>query len=211
MRNGESGRGAGLEPGAVHLAVPFDEHWQLELDGEALTARPSFGVATAWDVPDDGTGVLFYDTAATRLLLVALQVLLWVAVFFGATRVTVPLGRRRGPVVSDETLIDLDAGPPVPVDGATPEPWVFRDPGLDATGELARPRFAGATDEIGEEDGPAGSAAEEAGDHGAPGPEPADPDEGAGSSGSDAGPDRGTASGGVEDPTRRTLDEEAST
>jgi hypothetical protein len=131
-----------LDGEVVHLAVPFDERWQLDVDGEPLTARPSFGVATAWDLPGAGEGTLVYDTSAARLLLVALQVLLWAAVIFGAARVTVPLARRRGPLVTDETLIDLDEAPPAAVAadaGRVATVQVFRDPGLDVTGELARP------------------------------------------------------------------------
>ncbi len=145
-----------LEGGVVHLAVPFDERWQLDVDGEALTARPSFGVATAWDVSGAGTGTLVYDTAPGRLLLVALQVLLWAVVIFGAARVTVPLARRRGPLVTDETLIDLDEAPPPVIaadSGQVATVRVFRDPGLDVTGELARPAVADADD-----DDPAGAS-----------------------------------------------------
>jgi hypothetical protein len=121
-----------LQDGAVHLAVPFDDQWELRLDGEPLEARPSFGVATGWDVPASGAGVLVYDTSTGRLLLVALQAVLWLLVLFGAVRVTVPLARRSGPMVSDETLIDLDEAPPLAVaDGSADERWVFRDPGLD--------------------------------------------------------------------------------
>ena len=61
--------------------------------------------------------------------------LLWVAAFFGATRVSVPLARRRGPLVTDETLITFDDDTLIG-DG----PLSGIDPGLDMTGQIARDR-----------------------------------------------------------------------
>ena len=49
-----------------------------------------------------------YVTPGSRTAVLLLQVLLWVAALFGATRVSVPLARRRGPLVTDETLITFD-------------------------------------------------------------------------------------------------------
>ncbi len=130
-----------VDVGVVHLAVPFDENWTLTVDGESIEPRRAFGITTAFDVETAGTGVLEYKSPSTRSLLVFLQVALWLAVMFAATRVSLSLGGRQGGGISDETLIDLDelsdfenfdefadAIPALPV----------ADPGLDMTGQIAR-------------------------------------------------------------------------
>ena len=116
-------------PGVVHLAVPFDGNWTLTVDGESIEPRRAFGVTTAFDVEQPGVAVLEYESPSSRSLLVLLQVALWLAVLFVATRVTLPLSRGAGPAVADETLIDLDelgGGASMPV----------ADPGLDLTGQI---------------------------------------------------------------------------
>ncbi len=125
-----------LEPGVVHLAVPFDEHWNLTSNGSSVPARRAFGLTTAFDVAEPGPAELTYSTPSSRPFLLVLSMLMWLAVLFSAARVSVPLARRRGPLVGDETLIDLDelaalADAPVLVASGL-------DPGLDLTGEIAR-------------------------------------------------------------------------
>lgn len=129
-----------VAPGVVHLAVPFDEHWTLTVDGETVEARRAFGVTTAFDIEQGGEAVLEYSTSSSRSLLVAVQVLLWLLVLFGATRVSIPLARRSGPHLDDETLIDFDD-----LTGAVALPVL--DPGLDMTGEVARAQVQGALDD----------------------------------------------------------------
>ena len=133
---------AEVTPGVVHVAVPFDENWRLEVDGESIPARRAFGVTTAFDVERGGVATLSYQTAGTRSLALLVQLLLWAAVVFAATRVTVPLARRRGPLVSDETLISIDEERDLDAEfeaefnaaiGAT-----VLDPGLDMTDQIAR-------------------------------------------------------------------------
>ncbi len=75
-----------------------------------------------------------YATPGSRPFVLVFQVLLWIAALFGATRVSVPLARRRGPLVTDETLITFEDD--APVDGV--DPPVGIDPGLDMTGQVAR-------------------------------------------------------------------------
>ena len=139
-------------PGVVHLAVPFDENWTLEVDGEQIEPRRAFGVSTAFDVDTPGIATLSYSTPGSRTLAVVVQALLWVAALFVAARVSVPFARRRTGLVADETLITLDhrpadeSAPILPRSAVAVAPGL--DPGLDMSGEIAR----GASDgEAGEE------------------------------------------------------------
>jgi GT2 family glycosyltransferase len=94
--------------GVVHLGVPFDDRWELTVDGERLAPRPGFGLTTAYDVAAPGEATLTYRSPASRVLLLVLQVLVLLVVLVAATRATLPIGRRLGADVDDETLIDLD-------------------------------------------------------------------------------------------------------
>ncbi|WP_420453107.1 glycosyltransferase [Ilumatobacter sp.] len=98
-----------VEPGVVHLAVPFDDRWRLEVGGGEVVARPAFGLTTAFDVGAGGVATLSYDTASSRTALLVLQLLLWAVALYTATRVELPFARRRRRVVTDETLITIDA------------------------------------------------------------------------------------------------------
>ncbi len=140
--------------GVVHLAVPYDENWRLEVDGVGIEPRRAFGVTTAFDVETDGVATLSYSTPGTRTFALVLQVLLWVVALFAATRVSVPLARRRGSLVSDGALITFD--------DASIEEGVASmglDPGLDLTGQVARVHSAenAQLDEFAEVDESAGS------------------------------------------------------
>lgn len=99
---------AGVEPGVLHLAVPEGERWTLTRDGVAVPARPSFGVATAFDLDTGGDIEVGYERDPARTTVVVLQVVAWLLLFGAATRVRVPFSRRRAGDVSDDTLIDLD-------------------------------------------------------------------------------------------------------
>lgn len=129
-------------PGVVHIAVPFDENWTLEVDGEQLESRLAFGVTTAFDIDQPGIATLSYSTPGSRILALAVQALLWVAALFVAARVSVPFARRRTALVADETLISLDQHPAdestlvQPRSAVTVAPGL--DPGLDLTGGIAR-------------------------------------------------------------------------
>jgi GT2 family glycosyltransferase len=118
-------------PGVIHLAVPFDENWSLTVEGESIEPRRAFGVTTAFDVERKGIAVLEYSSPSMRLLLLLVQVALWLAMLFAATRVRIPLVRRRGALPADETLIDFD-------DLAGAVTWPVLDPGLDITGQMVR-------------------------------------------------------------------------
>jgi GT2 family glycosyltransferase len=99
--------------GVVHLAVPFDARLHLDVDGTRLAPRPAFGLTTAFDVPADDAGVvaeLRYDEGSSRSLWLAVQFVLWLAVLVVAAGARATFGRRRGLVVHDETIIELDDG-----------------------------------------------------------------------------------------------------
>jgi GT2 family glycosyltransferase len=107
-----------LQPGVVHLAVPFDQQWKLTVDGANVAARRAFGETTAFDVATAGVGELHYDSSFVRALLVALQVALWLAAIVMVSRLNVPSNRRRALVDLDEPLIDLTSEPLVELDPA---------------------------------------------------------------------------------------------
>lgn len=96
-----------VAPGVVHIAVPYDERIRLSVDGVDVPSRPGFGVTTAFDVTQAGTGVLSYADDANRALWRVAQTMLWLAVLVVAAGARSPFGRRRTVELHDETLIDL--------------------------------------------------------------------------------------------------------
>ena len=94
--------------GVVHLAVPFDARLRLTVDGAELTPRTGFGVTTAFDIEQPGTGVLTYQRDTARGWWLASQMTLWVALLVLAAGARSPFARRRAASVHDETLIDFD-------------------------------------------------------------------------------------------------------
>lgn len=98
-----------LGPGVLHLAIPFDERIELSVDGRAIEGRPDFGVTTGFDIDTSGNGVLTYQRDPSRGWWVATQLTLWFVVLVAAAGAKAPFVRRRGGVIDDETLIDLDA------------------------------------------------------------------------------------------------------
>lgn len=112
-----------LEPGVLHVGIPFDERIELSVDGSPVASRPGFGLTTAFDLERAGTGEVRYDEDPNRGWWVASQMILWVVVLIVAAGARSPFGRRRGPTVHDETLIDLGAEPPVGVAGEALVAW----------------------------------------------------------------------------------------
>lgn len=96
-----------VAPGVLHVAVPFDERITLDVDGVPLVPRPGFGVTTAFDIPQQGEGVLNYEQDSGRAWWRVAQIILWLAVLVVAAGARSPFGRRRVAEVHDETLIDL--------------------------------------------------------------------------------------------------------
>ncbi|MEN9507038.1 MAG: hypothetical protein RI958_2964 [Actinomycetota bacterium] len=67
-------------PSTVHVAVPFDRHWRLEIDGTEVEERPAFGSTAAYDVEAAGVVTLGYETPTSHRLQLLVQALLWLAV-----------------------------------------------------------------------------------------------------------------------------------
>jgi GT2 family glycosyltransferase len=105
-----AGLGA-VDAGVLHLAVPLDPAWTLEVDGVPVPSRAAFGVTTAFDVTAAGTAELGHESSGSRTAVLVFQALAWLAVVVASTRTRSPFGRRRSGEVVDETLIDLDEEP----------------------------------------------------------------------------------------------------
>ncbi len=111
---GMNDHGPGLGPvaaGVFHVAMPFDNHWQLRVAGDAIAPRIAFGSTMAFDVPTAGQATLSYNTSFTRYAMVIMQIAVWLAVLVVASRLRWDWLRRRRPelVVDDGPLLSLDA------------------------------------------------------------------------------------------------------
>ena len=75
---------ADVEPGTVHLAVPFSTHWKLTLGSTTIEARPAFGLTNAYDVASAGRIRLGFESSLVHSLSVLLQFAAWCVVAFFA-------------------------------------------------------------------------------------------------------------------------------
>lgn len=73
-----------FDSGTVHLAAPFDENWQLEVDGARLNPRVAFGASTAFDAPIKGVARLSYRTSILRDFYLLAQAFVWLGLFYFA-------------------------------------------------------------------------------------------------------------------------------
>jgi hypothetical protein len=105
-------RGSGdVEPGVVHLGVPLDDNWQLQVGDQAIAPHAGFGALTAYDTPAAGTAELTYEAPTSRRTALTGQALLWALALLAASRLSTPswLGRLRRPSrVQVGTVLDLD-------------------------------------------------------------------------------------------------------
>jgi hypothetical protein len=74
-----------VQPGTVHLGVPYTSRWKLSVDGTSIPVRPAFGLTNGYDVPAAGTATLSFSTSRFHSTLVVLQVLAWITVAVLAT------------------------------------------------------------------------------------------------------------------------------
>ena len=110
-----------VAPGVVHLAVPFDDRFTLQIADTIVEPRPGFGVTTAFDVERSGTGVIRYERDTRRSLWLAAQAALWLVALIVAAGARSPFGIRRTTVIHDETLIDLGDDPSISGPGVAGE------------------------------------------------------------------------------------------
>jgi hypothetical protein len=109
-------------PGVLHFGVPLDESWELQLNGQEITGRTGFGVATAYDLTAGGPAELRYQSPASRTTWLIVLGLLWIAALVASSRVRVP-ARWRAVQPAGEPLIDIRGSqlPPVEPRSAAPE------------------------------------------------------------------------------------------
>jgi len=113
-----------VAPGTLHVAVPFDEQWSLDVAGEQVVGRRAFGSTLAFDVTSGGSARLSYETSTGHTLLVVVQALLWLALGLLASKVRPQRWltyRRRLGVIEGAPVVDLTA----PLPSIDPEqlPW----------------------------------------------------------------------------------------
>jgi hypothetical protein len=94
--------------GQVYVAAA-GEGWTLSVDGSASQRVSAFGWSSAFEVPSAGLGRLSFATPATRWLMLAGQVVLWIAVILYLLRVRVREDERTDLFVS-ESLVESRSG-----------------------------------------------------------------------------------------------------
>jgi hypothetical protein len=100
---------ADVQPGTLHLAVPFTSRWSVTLEGSDVPGRPAFGLTNAYDIPAAGRVEIAFEPTWLQRVMVPLQLLGWIVVIAVAT------GRRRrrtstapaGPVVFAEPALSM--------------------------------------------------------------------------------------------------------
>ncbi len=90
--------------GVLHLGVPFDRQWRVEVAGEIVLPRAGFGQTVAFGVPAGGEIVISYDTPFSRYLVKLMIAVAWLGVLLAATR---PERRHRPNIDRDETLLSF--------------------------------------------------------------------------------------------------------
>ena len=80
---------AQVEPGTLHLAVPFTPQWKVTVDGKEFSSRPAFGLTNAYDIDTAGVATISFTASRWHSLLILVQFTTWVVVVF------IALSRRR--------------------------------------------------------------------------------------------------------------------
>ncbi len=119
--------------GTVHVAVPFDARWQLDVDGTSVAARRAFGTTTAYDVATAGEATLRYDSPLSRSVVLVVELAIWVALVLTASRFN-PASWRRwrggGRAIAGGPVVTLHE-PIVPPGGVADPLWGDRGVGVD--------------------------------------------------------------------------------
>jgi hypothetical protein len=99
---------AQIEPGTLHLAVPFTPQWRVTVDGREVSGRPAFGLTNGYDIDTSGIATISFATSTWHSLLVLLQFAAWsVAVFIALSRRRQRHLRRDTTAVFDNPAISL--------------------------------------------------------------------------------------------------------
>ncbi len=130
-----------VQAGTVQVATPFNDRWQLNVNGDDVPARPSFGATTAFDVPEAGTATLRYSTPLSRQIMVLLQLVLWGAAGLAASKFSL---RRWREARAATSLAPVEALPDLALTAPIVQPEDIR---------AARPDAASAPAEAPEEPG----------------------------------------------------------
>jgi hypothetical protein len=109
-----------VDAGAVTVATGVDRRWSLHVGGQAIAPRPAFGATTGYDIAAPGQATLRYHTATSRTLELIGQILLWLALALGVSRVDTASWarwrRRRIDAAPEEPLLSIDAPIAAPVE-----------------------------------------------------------------------------------------------
>ncbi|MGE0140634.1 MAG: glycosyltransferase [Ilumatobacteraceae bacterium] len=108
--------GAVVPAGTLHVAVPFDRRWHLEVDGRDVVGRPAFGSTLAFDVTSPGFAQLSYSTPSSVRLGLLAQLLGWLVVCIAASSIRVrrPRSRWRAPAGVTAPVLTFDPFVPMP-------------------------------------------------------------------------------------------------
>jgi hypothetical protein len=80
---------AEVEPGTVHLAVPYTSRWHVAVNGKDIPPRPAFGLTNAYDIPEKSTVELSFASSGIHSGLILIQFAAWCTVLY------IALSRRR--------------------------------------------------------------------------------------------------------------------
>ena len=97
--------------GTVHVAVPFDQRWNLTIDGARLAPRVAFGASTAFDAPIAGVVKLTYKTSVWRYIFLILQASVWALLIVLALNISRLRGRTKNVSGEGITMIDDKTSP----------------------------------------------------------------------------------------------------
>ena len=94
-----------VEPGTLHLSVPYTTRWKVSVDGVDVPARPAFGLTNAYDISGAGSVRLSFSSSVPGTLMAVLMMSAWVLVLW----VALPRRRRAArrstvTVVSGDTI-----------------------------------------------------------------------------------------------------------
>lgn len=105
---------AEVAAGTVHVAVPFTSRWKLTVNGAEVTARPAFGLTTAFDVAAPGQATVSYKRTSIHTLLVLLQFVAWcLVIFIAVSRRKFSLRRAQSAeaiVINEPAIVMSDGG-----------------------------------------------------------------------------------------------------